>query len=406
MLARDLNLRHLRGFLEVRERGSITAAAGALNMSQPALTQAIAKLEQQLQTKLFERRAHGLVATAAGETAALRVRAALGHLAQGARAVTGRSFDPERRITLTQVHAYVALVEASGFGAAGASIGLAAASIHRAVRSLEDVVGRPIVERLGRSVVVNARGLRFARSARLALSEIEAALSELGVNRVEPTIAVGTTPLARAFLIPEAMAVMHAQGSAAGFRVVEGSWSELTKALGEGLLDIVVGEVPLELSPELEVEVKPLHDTPIVVVAGRGHPLVGRRPSVAKLASFPWIVAPKGTSLRDAWHRLLGETRAQTPVECGSIMVIGRLLTSSELLTLATPDQVALQIRSGLLARIDAVPAVGRVSIGATLRRGWRPPAAQARFLALLAEVAERLASRTKRPSLVKKRWI
>jgi hypothetical protein len=35
-------------------------------------------------------------------------------------------------------------------------------------------------------------------------------------------------------------------------------------------------------------------------------------------------------------------------------MIIGRLLTEGNFLTLLSPDQVALQIRSGLLAQIGA----------------------------------------------------
>ena len=394
----------MRGLLEIRDRGSVSAAAGAMGTSQPALTQGIAKLEQQLQHKLFERRARGLVITPAGQIAVLRVRAALDHLAQGLRAVSGKAIEPERRLSLAQVHALLALVEAGSFGAAGAATGIAAASIHRAVRALEDAVGRPLAERRGRTVAVNAQGRRLARSGRLALAEIDALCSDLGLLGGEPTIVVGTTPMARAFLVPEAMATMNAEGRGAGFRVLEGSWGELAEALREGLVDIVVGEAPPEIHPELEV--RALHDAPIVIAAGRDHPLAGRKSGIAKLASFPWIVAPRDTALRDAWERLFAGRPVQAPVECGSIMIIGRLLTSSELLTLATPDQVALPIRSGLLTRIDGAPAAGRIAIGTTLRRGWRPPAAHARFLALLAQVAQELGGPRRRPSLVEKRWV
>lgn len=400
---RDLNLRHVRGLLEVRDRGSISAAAHALGTSQPALTQGIAKLEQQLAHKLFERRARGLVITSAGETAALRMRAALDHLAQGMRAVSGKAVVPERRLSLAQVHALLALVEAGSFGAAGAATGMAAASIHRAVRALEEAVSRPLAERRGRAVAINAHGRRLARSGRLALAEFDALSSDLGLLRVEPTIVVGTTPLARAFLVPEAMAMMNAQGGSAGFRVLEGSWGELAEALRDGLVDILVGEAPPEVHPELELRV--LHDAPVVIAAGRNHPLAGRKAGIAKLASFPWIVAPRGTALRDAWERLFAGRPVQAPVECGSIMIIGRLLTSSEQLTLATPDQVALQIRSGLLARIDT-PVAGRIAVGTVVRRGWRPPTAHARFLVLLGQVAAGLGGVRKQPSLVEKRWV
>src|SRR5688500_9155726 len=59
----QLNLRHLRGMLAVHEHGSISSAAAAVNLSQPALTQGILKLENQLGEVLFERRSDGMVPT-------------------------------------------------------------------------------------------------------------------------------------------------------------------------------------------------------------------------------------------------------------------------------------------------------------------------------------------------------
>ncbi|MBU1360387.1 MAG: LysR family transcriptional regulator [Gammaproteobacteria bacterium] len=403
MHPRDLNLRHLRGFLEVCDKGSVSAAAAALGTSQPALTQAIAKLEQQLQHRLFERRSRGLMLTAAGEVAAVRVRAALDDLADGVKAVSGKSLAPERRLSLAQAHAFLALVERGSFAAAGTSTGMAAASIHRAVRDLEDVVGRPMAERHGRTVAITLQGRRFARSCRLAFAELEAAFADLGTRGGAAVIVVGTTPLARAFLVPEAMATMSARAEDVGFRVLEGSWGELAEALRDGLVDIVVGEAPPEAHSELEVQ--QLYESAIVVAAGQQHPLVGRRPSLARLAAFPWIVMPQDSPLRDAWQRIFAKTAVQTPIECGSIMIIGRLLTSRNLLTLATPDQVALQIRSGLLARIDALPRE-KIAIGTTMRRGWRPPVAHAQFLAHLAEAAAQMRGKPVRRTLAEKRWV
>ncbi|MFX8223177.1 LysR family transcriptional regulator, partial [Acinetobacter baumannii] len=41
----DVNLRHLRAFLAIMESGSVTAAAREVHLTQPAVTQGIAKLE-------------------------------------------------------------------------------------------------------------------------------------------------------------------------------------------------------------------------------------------------------------------------------------------------------------------------------------------------------------------------
>lgn len=69
MKARDLssvNLELLRVFHRVAEKGSMTEAAKSLFITQPAVSHAVAQLEERLGEKLFERRGRSLALTAAG----------------------------------------------------------------------------------------------------------------------------------------------------------------------------------------------------------------------------------------------------------------------------------------------------------------------------------------------------
>jgi LysR family transcriptional regulator of gallate degradation len=400
-----LNLRHLRGLLAVHEHGSISGAAAAVNLSQPALTQGILKLERQLGEVLFERRSDGMVPNAAGALVLERAKACMRHLSAGGRTIAGAGFEPDRRLTMTQLRAFLGLFSSGSFSTASGLLGLSQAAVHRGVRELEDALGRKLVERRGRGVQINFAGRRFARSCRLAVTELEAALSELGLDPHNPIIAIGTTPLARAFLVPETMARMVAEQYPAGFRILEGSWGELVESLRDGHIDMIVGEVPPDSIPDLATD--PLYGEAPVIVAGRQHALVGRRhPTVETLASYPWIIAPESSPLRAEWERLFPHARPEVPVECGSIMIIGRLLTSSDMLTLAMPDQVALQIRSGLLARIGDPLAESMPTIGTTLRQSWRPTRAQRRFLDLLRQVASGIAADADRKTVIGPRWV
>ncbi|ANT63145.1 hypothetical protein AYJ57_21905 (plasmid) [Salipiger sp. CCB-MM3] len=55
------NLRHLRVFLAVAEEAQITAAAERFNVSQPAVTQMLGKLETQAGGALFDRTSRGFI---------------------------------------------------------------------------------------------------------------------------------------------------------------------------------------------------------------------------------------------------------------------------------------------------------------------------------------------------------
>jgi DNA-binding transcriptional LysR family regulator len=69
-----MHSRLLRHFLKVVERRSITGAAEALNISQPALTRSIRQLEKTIGVKLFERLPTGVALTRQGEVLARRAK--------------------------------------------------------------------------------------------------------------------------------------------------------------------------------------------------------------------------------------------------------------------------------------------------------------------------------------------
>jgi DNA-binding transcriptional LysR family regulator len=64
---RSLNLDQLRAFVEVVERGSFTAAARELNLTQPAVTHQVQELERRFQVTLVERFGKRAYLTEAGE---------------------------------------------------------------------------------------------------------------------------------------------------------------------------------------------------------------------------------------------------------------------------------------------------------------------------------------------------
>ena len=386
----DLNLRHLRALVATIEHGSVSAAAAAVALSQPALTQGLAKLEAQLGVALLERHPGGVRATAAGRMMAERVTAAFRQLAAATREAlrAGRSYArPEALMTATQLRAFLGVADEGSFVAAAAAQGLSQPALHRAVRELEQVCAAPLVERRGRGVVLTAAGRRIARGIRLAAREIEAGMAEIAGDGGD-RIVVGAMPLSRALVLPHAIAASMREGTGAEIVVVEGSWRELMEPLREGVIDLTIGALRDEAPPDLAQ--RPLFTDDIVVVARAGHPLAGdATPSLDALARYGWIVGSAGTPLRALWHTLFeGRPTPPAPIECGSVMVIRGVLGDTDLLTLLSPDQVAMELRSGVLATVGPPVPRARRTIGITTRRDWRPTAAQARFTALVEDAA------------------
>lgn len=384
----DLNLRHLRALGDVVAQRSLNRAAEAAGLSQPALTQGLRKMEQQLGVQLFDRHSDGVTPTPGGTALAERAERALAELAGAARRSGrggARGFSrPERLMTSTQLEAFLHFANHQGFAGAATASGLSQPAIHRAVRELEQICATPLAERRGRGMALTPAGRAMARGIRLAAGEIAAGISEArGEGEETGRIAIGAMPLSRALLIPRAISLFLRDAPSVVIDVVEGSWRELVDPLLDGIIDIMIGALREDAPPG--VEQIPLFTDRLAIFGGRDHPLAGRSVDLETLAAQSWVVGPVGTPLRAHWEALFaGRALPSVPVECGSVMVIRGLLAQSELLTLLSPDQVALEEEAGMLARIGPELPGSMRTIGISTRSGWRPTRSQQRMVDLI----------------------
>lgn len=103
-IGRRLKLRDLHTLQIVSEMGSMARASRQLGLSQPAISKAIAELEQALGTRLLERSSVGVELTAAGRMLVDRARLIFDEVRQGVKDIEYLS-DPARgevRIGITE----------------------------------------------------------------------------------------------------------------------------------------------------------------------------------------------------------------------------------------------------------------------------------------------------------------
>jgi DNA-binding transcriptional LysR family regulator len=377
-----LNLRHLKAVVATASSGSVSAAARLVNLTQPALTQGIAKLERLIGAPLFDRGPGGMVPTEAGRVLLPRAEAALALIASP-------------RVTAPQMRAFSSLARQGSYAAAAAETGIREASLHRAVADLSLGLAQKLVERRGRGVALTRRGLAVARRFRLAEAELRAALAELAAlqGREVGRIVIGAMPLSRARLLPHAIAAFHRQNPEAEIAVVEGSHAELVGPLRDGELDLMLGALRDGATGEDLVQIPLFRDRPVIL--GRAsHPLRGTAFSPASLAAYPWVVAGAGTPLRHHWRQMFLGSGIEPPrvaIQCGSVIVVRQLLVEGDFLTLLSPDQVAVELEAGWLARIGPAPGDPSRLIGITHRAAWRPTRLQQRFIAAVEQEARRI---------------
>lgn len=375
----QFNLRHLQAAARIAQLGTINAAASAVNLTQPAITQALARLESQLGLPLFERRHDGMAPTPAADLLVPRIEAALAHIASP-------------HVTMARLRALIALADTGSYAGASVLTGLALPSLHRAVNDLALAMRRVLVERRGKAVVLTDAGSQLARAFRLARVELETGLSETDALKGYETraIAIGAMPLARARVLPAAVTRFLRRHPGVRLSIAEGSRAELVEPLRNGALDLMIGALREPLL-EAELAQQPLFDDVPAVFGRKGHPLAGTRPDAAALAAYPWTVPGAGAPLHDSWERFFesaGLALPAVPIESGSVMMIRQILIDSDFLTMLSPDQVAVELQAGWLERIATLPASLARTIGVTTRTSWRPTLVQSEFIAELERAA------------------
>jgi DNA-binding transcriptional LysR family regulator len=379
---RPPNIRHYAALAATVRHGSLSRAARAVNLSQPALTQAIG-LESALGVTLFDRGPQGMNPTPPALLLAERAEAAIAHVGSP-------------RVTGTQVRAFLSVVRAGSYAAAAEATGLSPASLHRAVADLAVALGQRLIERRGRSLILTPAGERRARGFGLAMAELRAGLAEVAAlqGKAGGRIVLGAMPLSRARWLPETIARFAAAHPGIDLAVIEGSHAELSGPLRDGEIDLLLGALRADATVDDLAQEAVFEDRPVLVMRA-DHPLLKAVDPAEAMFAYPWLLPGRETPLRRYWEamvRALGKEPPHVGIECGSVIMIRQLLLGGDALSLLSPDQVAVELAADVLASLPPPVPVSR-TIGIVTRIGWRPTAAQAAFVELLREVGREQAN-------------
>ncbi len=171
-------------------------------------------------------------------------------------------------------------------------------SLSRQIKDLEDQVGADLLVRSARGVTLTEAGKVFFDHARLALSQVDAAV-EAARKAAQP----GKQRFAMGFLtgqemswLPEAMHILRAELPNIDVTVSSDYSPDLAEAVARGQLDLAF----LRAEPDYELVYKPVTHEPLVVLMPSDHPLTAREAIRPKdLVGEPFIgMGNKATVLR------------------------------------------------------------------------------------------------------------
>jgi LysR family transcriptional regulator, hydrogen peroxide-inducible genes activator len=203
-------------------------------------------------------------------------------------------------VELHQLRYVIAVAEQGSFTKAAERLYLAQPSLSVQIRKLEQELGAPLFERLGRRVRMTAAGEAFLPHARRAVFESEQARERVAevVGLAQGRVALGVLPSVGARLLPTVLAQFTSEHPGVEVRLLEQNVSgEFERLVHDGQLDLAVIRMPKQRA---DLRVERLVREPLLALVPPGHRLFGGHDvALSELAGEPFVGMQPGYGLRE-----------------------------------------------------------------------------------------------------------
>jgi len=273
--------------------------------------------------------------------------------------------DLDRSVTLRQLRTFKTVADLSSFSLAARQLRLSQPSISYQVKELEEAIGMPLLDRLGKKVQLTEAGsvlYSYARRALDVLDEASLALEEMnGIKR--GNLRVGASTTVGIYLLPAALGAFKKLHPGLVISLEIGTRARVQEQVLLNELDLaVVG--PALKDPDLAI--LPFISDELVVVAPANHKLASRRGLALKdLQDQPFVMREPASGSRSELEKAARKAGAKLNVamELGSNGAIKHAVESGLGLAVISRYACALELSSGRLVELDVR--------GFPIRRDW-----------------------------------
>ncbi len=190
---------------------------------------------------------------------------------------------------------------------------------------------------------------------KLALANVDAAIDATGES--VPPLRLGVLPVVSMRLLGPAVARLRQEGQSMRLEVRESTVSMLLKEVREGRLDCAICRIESDQRTLDDLQYIPLMKEGLAIAAACDHPLVRLRRAVTltQLADQAWVLAPDGSSTRQAFDRAFAEAGQMPPrpeIESMSFHTNLQLIAHTHLLTVAPESATQMAALQGLVRAV------------------------------------------------------
>jgi LysR family transcriptional regulator, low CO2-responsive transcriptional regulator len=285
-----------------------------------------------------------------------------------------------RHVTLHQLRIFQAVAQHNSFARAAEALHLSPPTLSLQVKQLADTIGQPLFEQLGKKIFLTAAGNTLAQACQDIAQRLDLLSEDLsalqGMERGSLKLAILTTVK---YTVPKLLGGFCAAHPGIDVAMVVGNRENLLQRLASNQDDLyIMGQPP----QHMDVVSEDFADNPLVLVAPRSHPLVGKcRIDPTRLRKEPFILREPGSGTRLTMERFFAEQGFSVinRLEVGSNEAIKQTVAGGLGLAVLSATTVVSELALGELVQLDVkgFPLIRRWHV--VYPRGKRlSPAAQA----------------------------
>ena len=259
-----------------------------------------------------------------------------------------------KNATLRQLKVFEAVARNLSFSRAAEELHLTQPAVSIQVKKLEDHVGLPLFEQLGKKIHLTPGGLEMLHSSRIIIQqfkELEETMTQFqGVSGGKLNVAVIS---AGDYFFPRLLVEFARRHSGVTLNFGVCNREELLDQLNDNLTDLaIMVRPPLDMDTVNEA----FAPHPYVVVAPPDHPLASRkRISLPLLAREPFVVREKGSDTWNSMEEGFGEHLADLNIamEIKSTETIKQAVIAGMGVSFLSAHTISRELQAGSLTVLD-----------------------------------------------------
>ena len=243
---------------------------------------------------------------------------------------------------LRHLRYFVALAEDLHFTRAAEKVHVSQSTLSHQIRQLEDEIGRPLFDRIGKRVFLTQEGERFLAKVTRALEEIDSGLLSLEPGGAEQSgeVRIGATMSLAGALAPQCIATFIDRNPSAKVSILEMTPDVIRRELLQETIDIGLAYPPLDATGLWQ---EPLFEERVLLVVRKSHPLARRRRvRLIDLHGQRMVMPTQNFSIRhvfDGYFRSVG-AKPKLVVEGNSLSMTHALMLATDIATILPESAV------------------------------------------------------------------